>query len=55
MSDHENQNERQEGDYERRVQLVELGQLGILPGRADPREWRGAFLWAGNRNQPVRR
>jgi hypothetical protein len=30
MGDHEDHNERQEGDYERRVQLIELGQLGIL-------------------------
>jgi hypothetical protein len=30
MGDHEDQDERQEGDYERRVQLVEFGQLVIL-------------------------
>jgi len=30
MGDHEDQHKRQEGDYERRVQLVELGQLDVL-------------------------
>jgi hypothetical protein len=30
MGGHENQHERQESDYERRVQLVKLGQLDVL-------------------------
>jgi hypothetical protein len=30
MGGHENQHERQESDYERRMQLVKLGQLDVL-------------------------
>jgi hypothetical protein len=43
MGDHENQHKRQEGDDERRVQLIEFRQLGVLPMEADPREGRSAF------------
>jgi hypothetical protein len=55
MGDHEDQHERQEGDYEWRVQLVELGQLGILPVEADVAAGVG---WTGRprliRDTPLR-